>query len=207
MTTVEGLVGNAIDDLSAAQPVRLHTDKDLHDKIAAIINKLDAYKEGQEPFTLSIEDPSGNSYIENRCLPAQDPQLTVRWYTRTPEQNAFLGLQSEQQQQQQQEAGDETENEILTFPANCSHCNAPSETNMHVMDIPHFKEVVIMATSCQQCGYKSNEVKAGGPISPQGKKITLKITDAEDLSRDILKVIPKYDVGLKQVSHQQRLQL
>ena len=28
-------------------------------------------------------------------------------------------------------------------------------------DIPHFKEMIIMATDCDACGYKSNEVKAG----------------------------------------------
>lgn len=192
LTTIEGILANVIDDLAAAQPLRKVQDPEVHDKIEAIINKLEGYKEGKEPFTISIDDPSGNSYIENRCLPAKDPKLNVRWYVRNAEQNAFLGLQaSEDQQQQQQQpvsAEDGEMPEIMTFPANCSHCNAPSETNMHVMDIPHFKEVVIMATNCQQCGYKSNEVKAGGPISPQGKRITLKITDPEDLSRDILKV-------------------
>ena len=28
--------------------------------------------------------------------------------------------------------------------------------------IPHFKEVVIMATNCDACGHRSNEVKSGG---------------------------------------------
>jgi C4-type Zn-finger protein len=48
-----------------------------------------------------------------------------------------------------------------------------------------------MATDCDTCGYKSNEVKAGGPISVQGKKITLRVLDREDLSRDVLKVLYK----------------
>ncbi|KAI9253837.1 ZPR1 zinc-finger domain-containing protein [Phascolomyces articulosus] len=204
LTTVEGLVSNAIEDLEAGQPVRKHTDEDVYNKIEAILQQLKAYQEGKQEFTLTIDDASGNSYIENRCLPAQDPKITLRWYTRTPEQNAFLGLSSEQQPQQPTAAAGEDDEapEVLTFPANCSHCNAPSETNMHVMDIPHFKEVVIMATSCEQCGYKSNEVKAGGPISAQGKRITLKVTDTEDLSRDILKSetcglsIPEIDLEL-----------
>lgn len=190
---MEGIIGNAIDDLSQAQPVRKHTDEDLYNKIEAVLDKLRAYQEGREPFTLTIDDASGNSYIENRCLPAKDPKLTVKWYTRTPEQNEFLGLPSNTQEPQllRPAGGDDDDEvpEVMTFPANCSHCNAPSETNMHVMNIPHFKEVVLMATNCQQCGYKSNEVKAGGPISPKGKKITLRITDPEDLSRDILKVL------------------
>ncbi|KAJ2626166.1 nucleolar zinc-finger protein, partial [Coemansia sp. RSA 1290] len=77
--------------------------------------------------------------------------------------------------------------EILTFPANCSSCNVPCETRMQMVDIPHFQEVIIMSTTCESCGYKSNEVKCGGAISPKGKRITLKIEDKEDLSRDILK--------------------
>ena len=55
-------------------------------------------------------------------------------------------------------------------------------------DIPHFKEVVIMATVCEYCGHKTNEVKSGGGIEPKGKRIILQITDPSDLTRDILKV-------------------
>ena len=45
-----------------------------------------------------------------------------------------------------------------------------------------------MSVNCDKCGYRDNEVKSGSAISAQGKKITLKIEDKEDLSRDILKV-------------------
>jgi len=45
-----------------------------------------------------------------------------------------------------------------------------------------------MATNCEFCGYKDNEVKSGAAISEQGKRITLRCEDREDLSRDILKV-------------------
>lgn len=44
-----------------------------------------------------------------------------------------------------------------------------------------------MSTNCERCGYRDNEVKSGGAISEQGKRITLKVEDREDLSRDILK--------------------
>jgi zinc finger protein len=45
-----------------------------------------------------------------------------------------------------------------------------------------------MSTNCDHCGYRDNEVKSGGAISKQGKRINLKVEDKEDLSRDILKV-------------------
>ena len=49
-----------------------------------------------------------------------------------------------------------------------------------------------MSTNCDRCGYKDNEVKSGSAISEKGKRITLKVEDREDLSRDILKVIYSY---------------
>ncbi|GME69275.1 unnamed protein product [[Candida] boidinii] len=58
---------------------------------------------------------------------------------------------------------------------------------MKVVNIPHFKDVIIMSTTCERCGYKSNEVKTGGAIPPHGRRVTLFVDDPEDLARDILK--------------------
>lgn len=49
-----------------------------------------------------------------------------------------------------------------------------------------------MSVNCDKCGYRDNEVKSGGAISEKGKRITLKVEDREDLSRDILKVSPVF---------------
>jgi len=35
---------------------------------------------------------------------------------------------------------------------------------MKRVDIPYFKEIIIMSTNCDACGYKDNEVKTGGAI-------------------------------------------
>jgi zinc finger protein len=45
-----------------------------------------------------------------------------------------------------------------------------------------------MSTNCDNCGYRDNEIKSGAAISEQGRRITLKVEDREDLSRDVLKV-------------------
>jgi hypothetical protein len=55
-------------------------------------------------------------------------------------------------------------------------------------DVPFFKEVVVMSSACDACGYKNNEIKSGGAIAPKGRKITLKVIKPEDLCRDVLKV-------------------
>lgn len=224
-------------------------DETLYNQIEAVIQKLQDLKDLKHPFTVVLDDPAGNSYIESLEAPKLDAKLQLDVYMRTREQNQALGLQVaedaesegvkeqeapldahqvedqmlEHAQRQLWEAGlteadlererkereargekpdEEPLPDVLSFPANCSSCGAHSDTKMHILNIPHFKEVIIMSTSCDECGYKSNEVKAGGPVSDCGKKITLKIEDLEDMSRDILKSetcgleIPEIDLEL-----------
>lgn len=80
-------------------------------------------------------------------------------------------------------------NEVQTFKGTCPGCGVNEcETHMKPVNIPHFKEVIIMSTVCDHCGYKSNEVRTGGEIPVKGKKITLFCDEpVEDLKRDILK--------------------
>ena len=58
---------------------------------------------------------------------------------------------------------------------------------MKAVQIPFFKEITIMAVNCENCGYRSNEVKAGGGIEKLGKRLEVKIKNKFDLARDVLK--------------------
>jgi len=58
---------------------------------------------------------------------------------------------------------------------------------MCTSSIPYFKEIIVMAFTCDECGAHSTEVKTGGAISEKGKKITLKVEDEDDLKRDLYK--------------------
>jgi len=80
-----------------------------------------------------------------------------------------------------------SESEVYTFPGQCAMCNANGEERMVHINIPYFKEVVVMSFTCDECGYKNNEVKAGGAISQFGQKISVYVSKPEDLTRDILK--------------------
>ena len=55
-------------------------------------------------------------------------------------------------------------------------------------DIPNFKQVVIMATTCTYCGYRTNEVKSGSGVSETGTRIVLRIANTSDLNRDVILV-------------------
>ena len=90
------------------------------------------------------------------------------------------------------------------FQTTCPSCGIKASINMSMMDIPHFKEVIIMTMACDECGYKSNEVKGGGEIPLYGTKITLHAETVRDLSRAVVKsdsaclAIPEIDFELKE---------
>ncbi|TFK63663.1 zf-ZPR1-domain-containing protein [Pluteus cervinus] len=174
-------------------------------------------------FTVKLDDPAGNSFIEF-VGSMNDPKWNLRTYQRTLKQNIDLGLVEAPEATEEGQSAEETaaqvrtiqvpkdlsklesdaigEEEILVFPGTCSSCGHPLDTLMKKVVIPYFKDVLIMSTNCDRCGYRDNEVKSGGAISPQGKRITLKVEDREDLSRDILKSetgglqIPEIDLVL-----------
>ena len=249
LTTVEGLLRDIIADLAGDQPLRKVHDEATHAKIEELLNKMKAMlgdpleeEEDEEtengegssekkdipiqPFTIKLDDPSGNSFLEFLGSMA-DPKWTLRTYPRTFQQNVQLGLVSEDDegtQNAEQTSSEITKDEILTFPGQCSSCGHPINTYMKRVDIPYFKvrivfsrvsfrrcslsltlclqEILIMSTNCDRCGYRDNEVKSGAAISAEGKRIILKVEDSEDLSRDILKSetagleIPEIDLVL-----------
>ncbi|XP_066507299.1 zinc finger protein ZPR1 [Hoplias malabaricus] len=189
LSTIEGLLNRAVAGLQQDQPVRRATDPDVAGKIEQFIQRLNKLKDVEEEFTLIIDDPSGNSFVENPFAPQKDQSLSVSFYKRSPEQNAALGIQDTDPMSEEKPGNDlETmRNEVLVFNTNCPECNAPASTNMKLVQIPHFKEVIIMATNCDSCGHRTNEVKSGGATEEMGTKITLHLTDVTDMSRDLLK--------------------
>ncbi|KAI8909001.1 ZPR1 zinc-finger domain-containing protein, partial [Gorgonomyces haynaldii] len=183
LSTVDGILDRAIEGLSQEQPQRKELYPDIYEQIERVIQILKDYQSGKQPFTFVLDDPSGNSFIENLNAPNADPKIKDHFYNRTKEMNQMMGFATEEPDPDALALVEE----VHVFPGNCSRCNYPSDTKMHMLDIPHFKQVIVMATVCESCGYKSNEVKAGGAVAEKGRRITLKMTDAEDLNRDILK--------------------
>ncbi|EGN96702.1 hypothetical protein SERLA73DRAFT_111372 [Serpula lacrymans var. lacrymans S7.3] len=175
------------------------------------------------PITIILDDPAGSSFIEFVESMA-DSRWNMRTYRRTAEQNIALGFAarddipnaSTEESLTRIQATDITESsdnlghgqedmdgEVYEFPGKCSSCGHSLVTRMKKVIIPHFKDILIMSTNCDRCGYRDNEVKSGTAISALGKRITLKVIDREDLSRDILKSetsglsIPEIDLVLQ----------
>ncbi|XP_058724496.1 uncharacterized protein LOC131595973 [Vicia villosa] len=243
LSTVEGILMRAADELQALQEERRKVAPETADAIDQFLVKLRACATAESSFTFIIDDPAGNSYIENPFAPSSDPSLTIKFYERTPEQQALLGYstQNEGTRDEVLESGEAAASgrtrrqphgsvgaaagqraiaqsnsaeiadalfrysapeEVMTFPSTCGTCTAKCETRMFVTNIPYFQEVIVMASTCDACGYRNSELKPGGRIPEKGKKITLHVKNIKDLSRDVIKSdtasvqVPELDLEL-----------
>lgn len=72
-----------------------------------------------QPFTLILDDPVSNSYLQNLYAPDADPNMTITEYERSDEQNEELGINDmvlegyeekhEQEMKEQREAAAEAD--------------------------------------------------------------------------------------------------
>jgi zinc finger protein len=192
ISNIEGFLSKIREDLEKDQDARKEQAPEQFEAIQSILEKLGKMLDGQEfPIVIIVDDPAGNSKIQPSPLDGTGKYKTTE-YKRTPEQNAALGLQPyegevETAQISEEDDSDIVEGKTYTLPTNCPGCTKPAAVNMTMINIPHFKQVVISAISCSHCAYRSNEVQTGGEIPELGKRITLEVRGPDDLKRDILK--------------------
>ena len=187
LTTIEGLIRDITADLSTGQPLRKYQDENAYAKIQSIIDGIKAVlgddegdgeeatgptepKEGDRsftPFTVQLDDPAGNSFIEFLGSTA-DPKWNMRTYARTHAQNVALGIASPDdaeadsgpnaikkmkeavdQAMTEQSAGEIKDDEIFAFPGSCSSCGRPLDTLMKKVNIPYFKVGDRLLLRCQ----------------------------------------------------------
>ncbi|ELP86409.1 zinc finger protein zpr1, putative [Entamoeba invadens IP1] len=218
LNTLEGFIQNAIDSLKYVLSRLIETGDD-YKKILTVVSGLQECLEVKVPFTVILDDPSGNSFLENLCVPKDDPQINTTVYIRDVEQNKEVGLIADGQNEiiptesgydnktskdlvPQHKNTDELEKglpkmddkssidcpaEVAELDEECQMCHKMSKLRMMLTKIPFFKEVTIFAFSCDNCGFKTNEIKCGGEVSQTAKKIVFTPKTAEDLTRSFLK--------------------
>ena len=250
LSTIEGFISNAKDNLKASLDDGYYAEmgENYINEIKETIKKLGDTLNGDKfPFELILDDPSGNSFIENPYAPQTDPNIKVSYFDRTKEMAEAMGFSLENQKLEQNEIKEEKkedkkeekkgekkeekinnaqvkmsyynkkkdftvyksndkyskmiidfsegiddnnsdiDNKVIQFPTSCYCCNAPGVLRDCVCSIPYFKEIIISCFKCDNCGYKTTEVKGGGGISEKGTKYTLSVESIDDLNRDIFK--------------------
>ena len=218
LNTLEGFIENSI---NAMQYILQQLDPSGDDfkRIFEVVKELESMKNAEEEYVVEIDDPTGNSFVQNLCVPKSDPQIIISSYIRSFEQNKQIGLIAENQDEVTPasdfdertsrqlvpqhknalstrlglpEGIDESvipsrSEDIVELDEPCQFCQNMSKVRMMITHIPFFKEVTIMAFSCDKCGYRSNEVKCGGAVSQYAKRFTFIPQQLDDLSRSFLK--------------------
>ncbi|KAF8821730.1 ZPR1 zinc finger domain-containing protein [Cardiosporidium cionae] len=228
--TLEGILANSIMDLEILLQER--REEEVAEKIQAITPSLQAFMEGTElPFQVVLNDPSGQSFIQNLMAPSTDPQLKIEKYLRTAEQLRSMGYHSVEappvdEVTKQNELPDSIEcgkwdlnksmeenfifgdkEESISFPVSCPDCGKDGKNNMCEVEIPLFRKCILMAFSCEFCGAKENEIKPAGAIEDRGRVWNLQVKDEQDLNRDVILSdfasisFPEFDFEMAEGTH------
>jgi len=90
-TTIEGILDQVYDELN--EKVLMTGDSVEPDSaFTKFLAQLKQVKTVEVPFTLILDDPLANSFVQNLYAPDPDPNMTVEVYDRTFDQNEELGL-------------------------------------------------------------------------------------------------------------------
>ncbi|KAK1442182.1 zinc finger protein [Babesia gibsoni] len=166
----------------------LKSASDYIHKLTEIKDALSAYLSGDEEFTLILDDPSGNSYIEE----SEGISVNKEMYERTDEQQRKMGYAVKEDFKNKLdlttplEENEDVGKEGLSFVVDCPNCGNEGKNKICEVLVPGFGECVIMAFTCDFCGAKSNEIKPGGGYKDHGKKWTLDVLGVDDLNRDVI---------------------
>ncbi|KAL7253728.1 hypothetical protein ACSBR1_008138 [Camellia fascicularis] len=80
LSTVEGILLRAADEIEALQEERKKVDPQSAEAIDWFLPKLRACAKGESSFTIILDDPAGNSFIEN---PFNGLPMVIVYVTRT----------------------------------------------------------------------------------------------------------------------------
>jgi zinc finger protein len=192
LSNVEGILSMIAQDLEQKQEERKQVMPEIYEQIQGVIQTVKQMSNAEKlPFTITIDDPAGNSSFEPS--PSDSSGKYARHeYPRSAAENATLGLgdttetatvdtteaatvdttgdapaaeiRPEYHADQMYPAmpaevmvnnvdeDDIVENQVYSFPATCPGCTRSCATNMKMVNIPHFKQVVLMSTVCEHCG-------------------------------------------------------
>jgi zinc finger protein len=225
-TTIEGVLVQAAEDLRNYVEGCDKLSKDETEKLRELVAKLERYVSEGKGFHLVVEDPAGNSYVDILDADGKPSKFgCMKRFRRTHDMNVRLGIAVDQNsttdnstpdddvttlnEQSSSEyamrgAGTESrfaQREVLRISSECPSCGKLGENRIHETVIPHFQDILLIAFTCDHCGFKSSEVKPSGHCAEKGRRITLHVQSRRDFSRDLIKsdtarlVIPQ--VGLE----------
>lgn len=71
------------------------------------------------------------------------------------------------------------DNPVTEIESFCVNCEENGITRILLTKIPFFKEIIIMAFDCPNCGYKNSEIQPGQSLADQGVRIEVTVTNVK----------------------------
>jgi len=94
-TTLEGILDQIYEELSEKLVFTGDSStvgEEDRKKFQKFLDDLNAIKKVEREFTIILDDPLANSYLQNLYAPDPDPNIAIEIYDRSWEQNEELGL-------------------------------------------------------------------------------------------------------------------
>uniref|UniRef100_A0A7S3DST4 Zinc finger ZPR1-type domain-containing protein n=1 Tax=Entomoneis paludosa TaxID=265537 RepID=A0A7S3DST4_9STRA len=207
LSTVEGILKKTATALESQQPDRLrlgdvenfHRCRNVIQRLrryAGVENDDDSDNENDKealadvfPFTIILDDPAGNSFIENPLAPHSDPLLKSQHYFRTPTQDMALGLQPSQAARQQGIIDDS--NPLHKNPVN----SAPDSHSFQVLSSTKNETEESMDTNIGR--HEALVFPSSCPHCHQPTETKMCVTDIPHFPEVILMSLTCHDCGYK----------
>ena len=131
--------------MSGEQELRKEQAPELHDALVPIIARLKKILDRDDafPFTVSLDDPTGNSWIAPNTAD-RGLKYKRQEYPRTHEQNEELGISNDANavaaETSEMDAGnpddlDIVDGQVYTLPAECPGCTKACEGEQHITSL------------------------------------------------------------------------
>jgi len=168
LTTIEGFLSTAKEQFENAMNEGVYDefDDDTKNKIKEMIAKLgDVIDLKSLPIKVILDDPSGNSFIENPFAPQTDPYIKVLYYERTKEMAESMGYSYTLKEEKKNETHHETANKEFVKPSYYNKnkeftvYKSGSEISAHLIDFTRSieenssikEEALTFPTNCYCC--------------------------------------------------------
>ncbi|XP_078434019.1 uncharacterized protein LOC144705292 [Wolffia australiana] len=155
LSTVEGVLMRASEELEALQEERKKIAPETAKAIDAFLKKLRSFLAGEGSFTFILDDPAGNSFIENPHAPSADPALSISFYERSREQQALVGFVPEPDQTEPSLAASQPAAHGSVGSVSSRRTIAQSDSEEAAAALCRYtapEEVLTMPSTCGACG-------------------------------------------------------
>lgn len=180
INTIEGIVTQIHDNILGQLPYIKERDLNQANQLQNILDRLNDFSTGKQSFTFELDDPAGNSYIENPIAPKKDIRCKIQYYERTQEQTQQLGFQV-------QENNDDNNNTTTTtsdilqqqHDNNTKSITVDKSAEQHLNSYFNVTDrMSIIPGICHQC-HQSCETRICITNLPHFKDCALMVTDCE----------------------------